>query len=252
MKQYKKNYEIKNAAKDKLEGRYGGAMLILLINVAISWIVRLLVNNVASSTMNSVYTMSGSMNAAMAVSFLFDGLLLAANIILGVMQAGITLYFLSIACGQQPFLKNLFYGFQNESKKALVISAALTLCQAVCLWPGQYLSQNFLSTRDGKWMLPALAATVIGLCIYIPISLGLAMSFYLMLDFPGNSGKESLKLCWRLMKGNRKRLFLLDLSFLPLMLLCILSFGIGFLWLEPYMQMTYTYFFLDLMNPKET
>ena len=53
------------------------------------------------------------------------------------------------------------------------------------------------------------------------------------------------------MKGNRKRLFLLELSFLPLMLLCILSFGIGFLWLEPYMQMTYTHFFLDLMNPRE-
>lgn len=251
MKQYKKNYEIKNAAKDRLEGKYGGAILILLLNVIISWITRLLINNVATTTMNSVYAMSGSMNAALTVSFLFDGLLLVANIILGVMQAGITLYFLSIACNQQPFTKNLFYGFRNDSKKALVISAAMTVCQAVCLWPGQYMSQNFLSTRDGKWVLPALAATVIGLCIYIPVSLGIAMSFYLMLDFPQNSGKESLQLCWRLMKGNRKRLFLLELSFLPLMLLCVLSFGIGFLWLEPYMQMTYTYFFLDLMNPKE-
>ena len=71
-----------------------------------------------------------------------------------------------------------------------------------------------------------------------------------MLDFPQNSGKETLKLCWRLMRGNRKRLFLLELGFLPLLLLCLLSFGIGFLWLEPYMHMTYTCFFLDMMNPK--
>ena len=53
------------------------------------------------------------------------------------------------------------------------------------------------------------------------------------------------------MKGQRMRLFLLELGFLPLMLLCILSFGIGFLWLQPYMQMTHTCFFLDLMNPRK-
>ncbi len=55
-----------------------------------------------------------------------------------------------------------------------------------------------------------------------------------------------------MMKGHKRRLFRLELSFLPLMLLCVLSFGIGFLWLNPYMQMTYTCFFLDLMNPRDT
>ncbi|WP_251208949.1 DUF975 family protein [Acetatifactor aquisgranensis] len=251
MKQYKKNYELKNTAKDRLEGKYGGAILILFLNFVISWMARLFINSIAGSTMNSVYAISGSVTAARTVSFLFDAILLAANILLGVMNAGIALYFLNIACGQQPFTRNLFYGFRNDSKKALVISAAVTLCNTVCLGPGQYLSQQFLNTRDGKWALPALLATAVGLCIYIPISLGIAMSFFLMLDFPGKSGKETLQLCWRLMKGNRKRLFLLELGFLPLMLLCILSFGIGFLWLEPYMQMTYAYFFLDLMNPIE-
>lgn len=249
MKQYKKNYELKNAARDRLEGKYKGAISIMFLSFVISWFARLVVNSVANSTMRSVYAMSGSVSAARAVTIVFDVVLLAANILLGVMNAGIALYFLNIACGQQPFTRDLFYGFKNDSKRALVVSAAVTLCNTVCLGPGQYLSQNFLNTRDAKWMLPALLATAVGLCVYVPISLGLAMSFFLMLDFPEKSGKETLKLCWRLMKGNRKRLFLLELSFLPLMLLCLLSFGIGFLWLEPFMQMTYTYFFLDLMNP---
>ena len=249
MKQYKKNYELKNAARDRLEGKYKGAISIMFLSFVISWFARLVVNSVANSTMRSVYAMSGSVSAARAVTIVFDVVLLAANILLGVMNAGIALYFLNIACGQQPFTRDLFYGFKNDSKKALVVSAAVTLCNTVCLGPGQYLSQNRLNTRDAKWMLPALLATAVGLCVYVPISLGLAMSFFLMLDFPEKSGKETLKLCWRLMKGNRKRLFLLELSFLPLMLLCLLSFGIGFLWLEPFMQMTYTYFFLDLMNP---
>lgn len=251
MKQYMKNFELKNQAKDRLEGRYGGAIRILCLSYLISWLTRLVINNVASNTMASVYSMTGSRNAATAVSVLFDGVLLFAGVILGVMNAGITLYFLNIAIGQQPFAKDLFYGFKNDSKKALVISAALSLCQAVCLWPGQYLLQNFLSIREARWIGYALVAMAIGLCVYVPISLGISMSFYLMLDFPQNSGQETLKLCWRLMKGHRKRLFLLELGFLPLMLLCILSFGVGFLWLEPYMQMTYTCFFLDMMNPRQ-
>ena len=44
----------------------------------------------------------------------------------------------------------------------------------------------------------------------------------------------------------------MTLSFLPLAILCILSIYIGFLWLTPYMQMTYACFFLDIMNPRET
>lgn len=251
MKRYKQNYEIKNIAKDRLEGRYGGAILIFLLYFAISQLAQMVINSVANRTMGSVYAMTGSTDAATAVSVLFEVLLVGASILLGVMNAGISLYFLSIACGGQPITKDLFYGFKNDSKKFLVVSAAVVLCQSLCLGPGQRLSQHFLNTRDGKWVLPALIATVVGTCIYVPVSLGISLSFYLTLDFPQNSGRETLKLCWRLMKGNRKRLFLLELSFLPLMLLCILSFGIGFLWLQPYMQMCYTYFFLDLMNPRE-
>lgn len=251
MKQYKKSFELKNAAKDKMEGKYGGGILIILLSALISGMVRLSINSVCNTTMNTVYAMTGSTGAATAISFLFDALLLCAGIILGVMNAGITLYFLNLACGQPATIRNLFYGFTADSKQFLVISAAMMLCQAICLWPAQYLGQNFLATQEIKWLVYALAAMAVGFCFYVPISLGIAMSFYLMLDFPQNSGKETLMLCWRIMKGQRKRLFALELGFLPLMLLCILSFGIGFLWLEPYMQMTYTCFFLDLMNPKE-
>lgn len=251
MKQYKKNFELKNSAKDRLEGKYGGAILLLLLSTVISWMVRLVVNTVAGNTINSVYAMTNSRDAATAISFVFDALLLIANIILGVMNAGVTLYYLNLACGQPHFIRDLFYGFKTDSRKILIVSAAVTICHTACLWPGQYLLQQYLNREGLSWLFYGLAATAVGLCIYIPVSLGIAMSFYLVLDFPQNSGRETLRLCWRIMKGQRGRLFCLELSFLPLMLLCTLSFGIGFLWLEPYMQMTYTYFFLDLMNPKE-
>lgn len=252
MKQYKKSFELKNTAKDKLEGKYGVTIRLFLLNALIIAVVHLIINSVATNTVGSIYSMTGSSGSASAMSYFFDFLSLVADVILGVMNAGVTLYFLKIACGQPFGVKDLFYGYKTDSRKLLLLSGTMLLCQTICLSPFQYLARNYLTTREDKWIFYALAAMLVGMCVYIPVSLGIAMSFYLALDFPQSSAKEILAQGWNIMKGQRGRLFYLELSFLPLMFLCLLSFGIGFLWLMPYMQMTYTYFFLDLMNPKET
>ena len=247
MTRYKQNYELKNAAKDKLDGKYTGAILILVLSSLISNAVTLLIDSIGTTTLDSVRQISGA--AYVIIFVVFNLLLLLADIICAIMDVGITLYFLNIACRRPPSTRDLFYGFQNDSKKSLIITAAIVLCRLVCLWPFQQLAQTLLRTRELKWLLYAGIALVIGLCIYVTVFLGIALSYYLLLDFPQISAKETLALSWRTMRGQRRRLFLLEMSFLPLMLLCILSFGIGFLWLRPYMQMTYTCFFLDLMNP---
>lgn len=252
MKQYKKIYELKNIAKDKLDGKYGSAILLLFVSAAISTAISLFINMIANATANTIYYTSGNETTVDIIYFVFDLILLATNILLGVMNAGITLSFLNMACGQPYRLKDLFYGFTTDSKKILLISAAHALCQTICLWPYQYLLQQYARTEDSAWLLYTAVALVIGLCIYVPVSLGINLAYYFMFDFPQYEGRETLALCWRIMKGHKVRLFLLELSFLPLMLLCILSFGVGFLWLNPYMQMTYTRFYLDMMNPAES
>lgn len=249
MKQYKKSYELKNSAKDRLEGKYVSIIGILMLCTLIGWIVRFSINTIGNSTLYGVYARTGSDLSATVVSVVFELLLLFADVMLGVMNAGVTLCFLKIACGQPFSVRDLFYGYRTDSKKILLITAVLVIWQALCLFPFQYLLQNFLNTGESEWILYTLLALAAGLAVYIPVSLGISLSFYLMFDFPKNSGKETLFLCRRLMKGHKKQLFLLELSFLPLMLLCILSLGIGFLWLQPYMQMTYTYFYLDMVNP---
>ena len=49
------------------------------------------------------------------------------------------------------------------------------------------------------------------------------------------------------MKGNVGRLLYLQVSFIPMTLAGLLSFGIGFLFVLPYQNMTYTLFYLDLI-----
>lgn len=251
MKQYKKPYELKNLAKDQLQGKYGSAILILFLYSLITGSSSLFISLLSNMTTATAYAVTGSTNAVIAIGVIFEIVNLAAVIVLGILQAGVTLYYLNIACGQPYAIGDLFYGFKKDSGKVLALSAVMGLCNAVCLYPCQYCLSAYMNSRDTVMLYAALISMAVGFCVYIPVSLGLSQTFFLMLDYPGCSAKEILALSFRVMNGNKKRLFYLQLTFIPMMLLCVLSFGIGFLWLNPYMQMTYTYFFLDIMNPAE-
>lgn len=252
MKYYKKPYELKNMAKDSLQGKYGPAVLILVLYGLITGIVSLFISTLANATSATAYAITESSSAVTTVTVIFEIISFVAVAVLDIMEAGIALFFLNIACNQPYAIGNLFHGFSKDSGKALILSGVWGLCSAVCLYPYQYCLRAYWNSRDIQMLYIALIAMAIGICIYVPVYLSLSQIFYLMLDYPNLSAKEVLALSIRIMKGNKGRLFYLNLSFVPMMILGILSFGIGFLWLNPYMRMTGAYFFLDIMNPAET
>lgn len=250
MKQYAKSYELKNKAKDTLGGKYGAAVPVTFLAALIPSAVQLLANLLFSPFMPSSADMGNPVS--LVSSYLFSILLsLVLSIVLGMFDAGIALFFLNMSCGRPYGIKDLFYGFQNDRTKVLTLSGVNAILSALCLFPYQYLLDFYLLTRQEKWLYGAAIAMAIGYCIYIPVVLNLSLVYYLALDFPEKSAGEILKLSVHIMKGHKKRLFYIQLSFLPLMLLCVCSLYIGFLWLTPYMYMTETCFFLDVMNPKE-
>lgn len=71
---------------------------------------------------------------------------------------------------------------------------------------------------------------------------------YLLAENPYMSTTRAMELSREMMQGEKFRSFVLDLSFLGWELLCILTFGIGFLFLEPYMQATYAEFYAVLRS----
>lgn len=60
------------------------------------------------------------------------------------------------------------------------------------------------------------------------------LSYFVAVDNPDLSAKESVKKSKELMKNNRCKLFGLQLSFIGWSILAIITLGIGFLWLMPY------------------
>ncbi|MCH5240031.1 MAG: DUF975 family protein [Muribaculaceae bacterium] len=81
-------------------------------------------------------------------------------------------------------------------------------------------------------------AVSIGTCLLIVpgiiAALGLSMTFFIMVDDPNISGIDALQRSWNMMQGQKWNLFCLWLRFIGWLLLCILTCGIGTLFLEPY------------------
>ena len=60
--------------------------------------------------------------------------------------------------------------------------------------------------------------------------------------------KEVVERSAELMRGNRSSLFMLQFSFIGWAILAVLTFGIGLLWLLPYMQVATVVFYEKVLE----
>lgn len=73
-----------------------------------------------------------------------------------------------------------------------------------------------------------------------------ALTPYILKDEPELKYNAAIEKSMAMMDGHKMQLFLLDLSFIGWALLCILTCGIGFLWLVPYVALSRTAFYENL------
>lgn len=146
-------------------------------------------------------------------------------LIAGPFTLGQTIYSIKFKRGEQVFIENIFDGFKRFST-AFVLQILITLF--VFLW--------------------SLLLIVPGIIAY----LGYSQAFYILNDNPELTATEALNRSKEMMKGYRGKLFMLQLSFLGWGILCILTFGIGFLWLIPYMNISFANFYDNLKNSRRS
>jgi len=77
-----------------------------------------------------------------------------------------------------------------------------------------------------------------------------SLTTYILIDNSEMSAKEVVNESAKLMLGNRMKYFVLSLSFIGWALLAILTCGIGYLWLVPYIAVTNIFFYNDLAGKK--
>lgn len=128
-----------------------------------------------------------------------------------------------VAEGKTPKIENLFDGFKN--------------------FVNSFVTYLLVSIYTFLWALLIIPAFI------KPFSY--SMTFYILRDNPEMTASEAITKSREMMDGNKWKLFCLYFSFIGWFLLGILTLGILYLWLIPYVKTAEAEFYLDLRGDKK-
>ena len=137
----------------------------------------------------------------------------------GSLLLGLAMFFLTLARAQNSDINLVFGGFKQFGT---ALAAYLLMGIFVFLWALLFI-------------IPGIIA-----------SYRYAMTFFLLADHPDLDALEAIRRSKEMMRGNKGKLFCLTWRFFGWALLCILTCGIGFIWLGPYIQTSLAKFYDDL------
>ena len=235
----------KACAKQFLSGKWGIAILAMMAAPALNTI----------GTMAAIKLFPGDSFLAWLLG---EAFLFIVSLLSMVISTGYNFMLLNMARGREYRFGNLIYMFKKGSDGVLSAALIMALIDTVLMIPFYYMVNMTAPAAETmeavlEWSQPimysALAATVLGVVIKLPF----AMAFYILADNPQMKGREALKKSASLMKGHMMQYLVLQISFIPLMILSILFLYVGLLWVMPYIYATNTIFYMDVTGElKET
>ena len=101
----------------------------------------------------------------------------------------------------------------------------------------------------GGSLLMALYVLLWCLLLIVPgivKSYAYAMTPYILSDRPDLDADDCIHESRMMMKGYKWKLFCMDLSFIGWAILCLFTLGIGFFWLQPYIEASHAKFYEEL------
>lgn len=170
--------------------------------------------------------LSGMWISAVLATLIYLALLSVASctyvaqlIIVGPLTLGYYLFIIALTGYKKADYNTLFDGFKNFGQTlvaGLLISLATAVGFALLIVPG------------------------------VILSLGFAMTYFIMIDDPKISGIDAMQASWNMMKGHKTELFCLYCRFIGWLLLCVLTCGILTLWIQPYLTAATLNFYRNL------
>ncbi len=221
--------ELRSSARISLKGKWGISILAYLVYGVLFYGLLFSGGSSASNSAPVADSTSISLTGAEAVAFLgflvillvvLIGVSLLTTVLFSPVLLGYTSYNMELGKGGTPGVGTLFSLYQGNFGRAFSLVFFKNLFTAL-------------------WTLLLLFPGVIAYYRY-------AMAEYLMVQNPNLSGREAIAKSKEMMRGHKAELFVLQLSFIGWAFLSVVTMGIGFLWLMPYMEQAKTQFFFEL------
>ena len=209
----KTNQEYKNAALSVLNGNWAPVVVATIVMYIVSFVVQLITQPLTVS--------------ADPESFQFFALLIGASIV----SMFVTV---PLSVGYYNALNKLYVEVDNK-----VTSNMFTIgFGRVLRYVGGML---LMGIYVFFWMLFLVIPGII-------MAIAYSLTPFILKDYPELSVGQAIQMSEKMMRGHKMRYFLLTLSFIGWGLLGILTLGIGYIWLTPYMYTTTAAFYQDVKN----
>lgn len=207
----KTNQDLKNAALEALRGNWAPAVVCTIIYLLLSVGISLLQPSIDDPTA----ALTGAQKIMMVANVLLLFLVMVP-LGIGYYQAFKVLF----TDGDNKLTANCFrLSFGNYFKN---VAAYLLMCLFIFLW------------------------TLLLIIPGIIKALAYSMTPFILKDFPELSVNQAINLSQKMMKGHKFDYFWLGLSFIGWILLGLLTLGIGYIWLIPYMYTSYAAFYEEV------
>lgn len=100
-------------------------------------------------------------------------------------------------------------------------------------------------------MLAIMLGTTLLIVPGIIISLMFSQAYYILAEDDDKSIIQCLRESYQMMKGHKWELFIFQLSFLGWIILVVVTLGLAAIWVEPYIQVTFANYYLELKGSSE-
>ena len=247
-------YNFKGIAREKLLGKYTVMLSAILI-------------------VQLIYFVVGSISAKVVDRSSVTGMIIysAISVITGLIGAVFTLgekaMYMKIACKDKVKVTDIFEGFKGHADKAIIVQFFIAVKCILFLIPagvtlilliykgggfdpsvsfGTQLENSLVNSHNVPLILMLVVFIIFGLVGLIYVRLVTSQCFYVMLDYPDEAPMSVMQKGRDMMKGRLGIYLYLVLSFVPIILLGILSLGVAFVYIEPYMGMTLTEYYMNI------
>ncbi len=225
--------QLKGIAKERSLGRYGTLIGANIIIFALQFLI------------SGITTVSTSGSILLVI--INNIITVIVNILLGTLMSGKAYLYMNLMYSQSISTSDLFFGLKQQPQKAVIIQSVFVLVDFLVSLPSQILLIQYQTSPNPNTMSALIFALAIGLIINVYVSLVFSQAFFILHDFPDRSAKEILATSRHLMKGNKFRLFYLNVTFLPLYLMGCVTLFIPLLWISVYRYATTCAFYQDLI-----
>ena len=206
------NSELRAQARERLEGQWGTFVLMTFLMLVIQTILQI------PGYIGSLLEILSPENVLASLSF--SNISNILSLLALPLSWGLTVSLLRNHREESVDLENLFDGFRG-GRYTRVFCALFLVNLFTFLW------------------------TLLLIIPGIMKAFSYALTPYILLDEPELTARQAITRSCAIMQGRRWKLFCLSLSFIGWGILSLLTFGIGFLWLAPYMNASIAAFYED-------